>query len=178
MLFLLLLLSSLTAMVMTNGGCIDYPPSSSGSTGQGAQVGNTAPDFKLSSMTGDEIVLSTLKGKKILLNFWASWCGPCQVEAPHIQEAYTHFNENNDEIVVLTVVLAFNDDPENVKKFIEKFHMTVPVLLDMDGKTAQSYGTNFIPVTYFIDTQGVIQSIKFGSFYSLDEINQHLKELD
>ncbi len=148
-------------------------PTSSVKTG--IKIGEHAPDFTLPSMAGSDVSLSSFLGKKVLLNFWASWCGPCQVEAPHIKAVYDQHSK--DELIVLTVDLAFNDDPASVKKFIDKFKLAAPVLLDLEGKVAQTYGTNFIPMTYFIDTQGVIQSVKFGPFYSLEDIEESIDKL-
>ena len=141
----------------------------------GIKVGERAPDFTLPSINGSDVSLSSFRGKKVLLNFWASWCGPCQLEAPHIKSVHEQYEKEG--VVVLTVDLAFNDDPASVKKFIEKFKLSAPVLLDLDGNVAQTYASNFIPMTYFIDTQGVIQAIKFGPFYSLESIEDMLSKL-
>jgi len=141
----------------------------------GIKIGDRAPDFTLSSINGSEVSLNSFRGKKVLLNFWASWCGPCQVEAPHLKAVHEQYEKEG--LVVLTVDLAFNDDLTNVKKFIDKFKLSAPVLFDLDGKVAQTYATNFIPMTYFIDAKGVIQAVKFGPFYSLEDIEDMLSKL-
>jgi peroxiredoxin len=111
-----------------------------------------APDFKLSDLSGKEISLNDYKGKKIFLNFWASWCGPCQKEMPDIQKLYEETKNSN--LIILAVNLG--DDKYTVEKFIENNKYTFPVLINEDTSVADKYNVVSIPTSFFIDENGNI----------------------
>lgn len=120
-------------------------------------IGTKAPDFQLKTLTGETIKLSSLKGKKVMLNFWATWCPPCKAEMPEIEQFYKTASKD-------IVILAVNIDPQNdVKGFIDKNKITFPILLDTSGNVNQSYQIISIPTTYFIDSNGVIQNKMVGA---------------
>jgi peroxiredoxin len=122
----------------------------------GIQEGEKAPDFQLQTLSGKDIKLSDMAGKKVILNFWATWCPPCKAEMPHIQEFYQEQKKNN--VVVLSVnETTAEKDPNNVGTFINDYGLTFPVLLDGSGAVGQTYQAFTIPTSYIIDTKGIIQ---------------------
>ncbi|MGG0719675.1 redoxin domain-containing protein [Robertmurraya massiliosenegalensis] len=139
--------------IQTNGNATAIPVA----TNQGPKIGATAPDFTLSTLDGKDIQLSNLKGKKIMLNFWTTWCPPCKAEMPDMQKFFT---EAGDEIEILAVNI---DTSYDVAGFVEDFNITFPVLLDKDGKVMKEYRILTIPTTYFIDKNGVIQNKIIGA---------------
>lgn len=125
------------------------------STGIG--VGMVAPSFTLKNLAGEEVNLKDYKGKKVMLNFWATWCPPCKEEMPAMEEFYNNESGNVE-------ILAINLDPQNdVKSFVEKNHLTFPVLLDELGTTQQTYQVISIPTTFILDEQGLILKKHIGS---------------
>lgn len=117
----------------------------------GIQAGVKAPDFTLKTLSGDKVSLSDFYGKKVILNFWATWCPPCKDEMPEMEDFY---KENKDEVVIL----AINIDPQyNVQDFIDKMDVHFPVLLDEKDEVNTKYQVLTIPTTYFIDEEGIIQ---------------------
>jgi peroxiredoxin len=164
-------------ILLPSGGCKpDNATAAEDTTANvGIRVGNRAPDFTLTCLDGNTRTLSSSRGKKVMLNFWASWCGPCQVEAPYLKAIYDQYAK--DDLIVLTIDMAFNDSAVNVQKFLNKYGLTAPVLLDLDGMVSETYAANFIPLTYFIDKHGIIRSIKHGPFFSQDEIEKILDQL-
>lgn len=116
------------------------------------KVGDSAPDFELTSLNGEAIRLSQFKGQPVLLTFGASWCPDCRVEAPLIQEAH----EKYPDLVILLV--DSKESRDVVQRFADEFGMTHPVLLDTDGKVMESYQVFAIPTELFIDADGVIQA--------------------
>lgn len=121
----------------------------------GLNAGNTAPNFKLSELGGASVSLSDLKGKKVILNFWATWCPPCQLEMPHMEKIYQEYEK--DGVVVLAVNLTFTEqDPEKVPVFVKDYGLSFPVVLDKKGDVSDLYAVVGYPTTYIIDSQGVI----------------------
>ena len=112
-----------------------------------------APDFTVQDVDGNEVSLSSQFGKPIVLNFWASWCGPCKSEMPDFEEKY---QEYGDTIQFLMVNLTDNSQEtvETASGFIAGQGYTFPVFYDTDYSAAQAYGVYSIPVTYFIDERG------------------------
>ncbi len=112
-----------------------------------------APDFTVYDLEGNAHKLSDFEGKPVILNFWASWCGPCKSEMPDFEEK---FQEYGDTIQFLMVNLTDNgqETVETASQFIEGQGYTFPVFYDTDMDAAQAYGVMSIPVTYFIDAKG------------------------
>lgn len=128
----------------------------------GLKVGQTAPDFTLKTLDGKEAKLSDYRGKKVILNFWATWCPPCKAEIPHMEKYYKK-SAKDDNVEILAVNLKKSDkDEDYIKNFVKSYDMTYPVLLDTDGEQQEQYQIVTIPTTYFIDTKGKIQTTITG----------------
>jgi len=140
---------------------------------QGPQVGDAAPDFQLTSLDGQAVSLSDFAGSPVLLNFWATWCVPCKMETPYLQEVY-------DEWQVMGLVLLAVDIRESsstVEAFMQNEGLTFTVLLDSEGKVGGQYNIRTIPTTFFIDLNGVIQEVRLGAFQGKAEIEASLNQL-
>ncbi|WML47139.1 redoxin domain-containing protein [Neobacillus sp. PS3-34] len=119
-------------------------------------VGTPAPDFELSTLSGEKIKLSELRGEKVILNFWATWCPPCKAEMPHMENYYV---ANKDKgVTILSVNLTSMDKGTDViRSFIHDYKLTFPVVLDDTGMIGTKYQAFTIPTSYIIDTKGIIQ---------------------
>ena len=147
---------------------------SSGTTsGHGPEIGKLAPDFTLNDLDGQEVSLSGLRGKPVLLNFWATWCGPCRIEMPFLQEIYEKWTDK--ELVLLAVNL--HEDPDKVREFVEGAGFSFPVLLTTGNEVPLSYNVRNIPATFFIDADGVIRDIKVGAFFGVEDIESRLVKI-
>jgi peroxiredoxin len=136
----------------------------------GLKVGAKAPDFELKTLAGDTVKLSDLKGKKVMLNFWATWCPPCKAEMPAMEEFHKEAGED-------IVILAVNIDPHlDVKAFVDENKITFPIPLDEEDTVNETYQVLSIPTTYFIDTKGNIGNKYIGAM-NLDAMKQYTKEL-
>ncbi|WP_442598286.1 peroxiredoxin family protein [Neobacillus sp. D3-1R] len=122
----------------------------------GIQEGNKAPDFQLQTLDGKEMKLSDMAGKKVILNFWATWCPPCKAEMPHMQEFYSEQKDNGIEIVAVNLTTA-EKNQDDIGKFIKDYGLTFPVLLDSPGEVGQTYQAFTIPTSYIIDSNGIIR---------------------
>lgn len=132
-----------------------------------------AIDFKLKDLNGKSVSLSDFKGKKVLLNFWATWCPPCRAEMPDIEKLYL---ENKDsDLVILAVNLG--EDTQTVKSFIDKNKYNFNILLDSDQAVAIKYNIVSIPTSFFIDKEGNIVSKKVGAM-SIKEMRDNVNLLN
>ena len=145
----------------------------SSTSSPGTRVGDQAPDFSLSALDGTDVSLSELRGNGVLLNFWASWCGPCRAEMPYLQQIHDEWSYLG--VVVLTVNLE--ESPTTVKKFMTENHLTFPVLLDTQAEVAKAYGVSAIPTTLLIDKDGIIKERKVGSFPNKAAIEDSLGKI-
>ena len=120
-------------------------------------AGYRAPDFTLTTLTGDTVRLSDYRGQPVVVNFWATWCPPCRAEIPHFQAASRRYN---GRIIFLGV-----DDGEpvaTVAPFAAKMGITYPIPLDTESAVSRLYRVNSLPSTFFIDASGVIRHVQFG----------------
>jgi peroxiredoxin len=137
---------------------------------EGLSVGAKAPDFELKTLTGDSVKLSDLKGKKVMLNFWATWCPPCKEEMPAMEKLHKEAGED-------LLILAVNIDPHlDVQGFVNENKLTFQILLDTDDTVNEKYQILSIPTTYFIDSKGIIQHVSLGSM-EYDEMKELTKKL-
>ena len=137
-------------------------------TNSAPYVGSRAPDFTLKTLDDREVALGQYRGKKVILNFWASWCTPCKVELPHIQEIWDKYRDSS-EVTILTVAGSESDENE-IRSYVASKGFTFPVCLDSTESTFNRYDLTSIPKTYFIDKNGVIRKVQLGMFTSPGEI--------
>lgn len=119
------------------------------------QEGSPAPDFELTTLDGDTVKLSDYKGKKVILNFWASWCPPCVAEMPHMQQFYEDNKENDIEIVAVNLT-SLDKGMSEINKFVDENNLSFTIPLDKDGTIGIQYETFSIPTSYIIDSNGII----------------------
>ncbi len=120
-----------------------------------ADKGNEAIDFTLKDPSGKDISLSDYKGKKVFLNFWATWCNPCKKEMPEMEKIHQTYPD--------VVVLAVNiDSHKDIKGFMKNLNLTFPTVLDIDGDINKKYNVVSIPTSFFINEKGVIEKKVVG----------------
>ena len=134
------------------------------------KAGNKAPDFTAELIDGSSISLSDLKGKPVIINFWATWCGPCVREMPAFERLKEDFG---DEIGIIAVNCG--DDADTVKDFVDEYGYTFPVVLDEDYEVTMLYPSNSIPYTVVLDANGKITHVSTGA-YDADTMYGRYKE--
>jgi cytochrome c biogenesis protein CcmG/thiol:disulfide interchange protein DsbE len=149
----------------TNGiyGVVTLPPEKN-TTGRpvSTDTGRAAPDFLLETPDGGQLRLSDLRGKPLLVNFWASWCTPCREEMPEIVRGYAAHASGGLQVVAVDL----QENPDQVRSFAAEFGMTFPIAIDRTGAVAAAWRIGGpikgIPSSYFIDGDGVVQARVFG----------------
>jgi peroxiredoxin len=137
------------------------------------KVGEEAPDFSLKDMSGKAVALSSLRGKPLIINFWATWCTPCRTEMPAMQKAYDKYKEQG------LAVLAVNERESEgeINAFKDQLKLNLLIVQDADGRIADKYGIRGMPSTIFVDSKGVISSISVGGPLTLDYIESQAQIL-
>ena len=139
------------------------------------RAGFPAPDFTLDLFTGETATLADYRGQVVLLNFWASWCGPCRAEMPAIQQLYT---ANRDRgLAVLAVNSTIQDSLVDAQAFAQNLSLSFPILLDLDGAVTRRYLVRGLPSTFFIDRRGVIRAVVFGGPMSAATLQTQIEAL-
>ncbi len=160
--------SSTTAASTSTASTSAATTSSSSSAKEGLEIGNLAYDFSLKNYDGDTIALSSLRGKVVILNFWASWCSPCQLEMPgfqNIQDGITAKGADADTtILTVNMTDGSRETRETAHGFLEAKGYTFPTVFDEDNSTvARLYQIYGIPATYILDKNGVIVQTFLGA---------------
>lgn len=126
----------------------------------GIDVGNSAPDFTLQTLSGKSVSLSDFQGKHVIVNFWATWCPPCRAEMPDMQK----YHEKFEDVNILAVNLVETEQKfENIGQFLDEYEITFDVLLDESTEVANIYKAHALPTSYLIDSQGIIRSKAIGA---------------
>lgn len=131
------------------------------------QIGELAPDFTLYTFDGEVITLSELRGKVVLINFWASWCNPCEDEAPWLQTAWEYYEPSGE---VMFLGIDWTDTDSEAAAYLEKFQITYPNGPDLRTAISQDYRTNGVPETYIVDREGVLREVLIGPYPSIEAI--------
>ena len=124
------------------------------------QQGFLAPDFELSTPTGETVKLSDLRGQAVLVNLWATWCPPCRAEMQAIQTVYNEYKDQG--FTVLAVNMTYQDNRLDIMPFVEEQALTFPILLDETSEMASAYQLKSLPSSYFIDREGIINEVVIG----------------
>ena len=164
------LLTAILVTILTTGLLI------TGCTGGSepiATVGEAAPNFELQNLDGQSISLSSLKGKPVLVNFWATWCGPCVSEMPYLQEIHEDWSDSG----LMVLAINWGESASEVEQFLQAHNLSLPVLLDTKNVVAPKYGIRYIPTTFFIDKDGIVRNKVIGAFPSKAAIESRLNEI-
>ena len=134
-----------------------------GEVKEGIFPGNKAYDFTLLDREGKEISLSSLRGKVVFLNFWASWCGPCKAEMPDMQKVHEEYKDKDVVILAVNITALEKNGIEDVNKFLKANKFTFPVLYDKEGAVSVQYRVSRIPTTYILNKDGIIANFVTGA---------------
>jgi cytochrome c-type biogenesis protein len=142
-----------------------------GSIETGLEVGMRAPDFTVTTLAGEEVSLSDLRGQAVLINFWGTWCGPCIREMPELQDAYEDYQDEG----FLVLGLAVRDSRESVLEFKDEYGIEFPLALDTGSEVTDLYLVNSQPSTFIVDENGVIVFRFMGAIVrsQIDEVLQN-----
>jgi peroxiredoxin len=141
----------------------------------GVVEGSAAPDFTVRDLAGQEVKLAALKGKVVLVNFWATWCPPCREEIPSMMKLNQSMSGKQFQMLAISID---EGGKAAVESFFKKSGMTLPAFLDTDGAVSRSYGITGVPETFIVDKAGIIQKkIVGGMDWSSPDVNAYLEEL-
>jgi len=151
---------SMVCAVMVFAGCSKEKGAPTGKPATKVQEGSLAPDFTLRDLNGGEIRLSSLRGKVVLLNFWATWCPPCREEVPSMVKLNRAMA--GKPFQMLAVSIDEGGKPA-IEAFFKESKSNLPTFLDTDGSAGKLYGLTGVPETFVIDTKGVIMKKVIGA---------------
>lgn len=134
-------------------------------------IGATVPDFTLTTFDGETVDIRDLRGQVVVVNFWASWCKPCEQEAAELEQAYQVYKDQG----VAFLGVDYVDTDREAMAYLEKFGITYPNGPDLGTRISQAFRIRGVPETYLIGPDGRLVAIKIGPYQSLDEIMRHIE---
>ena len=170
-----------TGRQQENESILEQVPSSKGvnredvplpERGAPLNVGDTAHNFSLPDLDGQQVTLAEFQGKPVVINFWATWCPPCRLEMPEFQRAFEAYQE--DDLVILAVNAA--EQPEVVRSFFyDQMGYTFTPLLDEEGQVGEAYGAIGLPSTFFVNAAGEVTAVHRGAL-TQTQLQNYLKD--
>ena len=142
-----------------------------GMSGNPQPLTGKAPDITLKNLSGEIVSLEEYRGKPVLLHFWATWCKPCVKELPEIEAAYRDFHDQGFTVLAVDV----GEEHDKVQTFVRRLGLTIPVLLDHSSQAARDYNIIGLPVSFFIDKDGMISEQLSGGTLTRESLAQRLK---
>ena len=136
----------------------------------GWRIGDEAPDFLLTTTDNHDIKLSDYRGRPVMVNFWATWCGPCRLEAVALKAVSPKLSR----LGVVLLAVSVKDSMENAQSYARDNDLDWVIPVDPTGTVAGYYNVRGIPTTYFIDEKGIVTSIKIGPFLNEEEVLERL----
>jgi cytochrome c biogenesis protein CcmG, thiol:disulfide interchange protein DsbE len=124
------------------------------------RAGFLAPDFHVETLDGDVLTLSDLRGRPVVLNFWATWCPPCRAEMPAFERVFRELGGEGVEIVAVNA--TSQDSRAAAAEFVEDYGLTFPIGLDVSGELQREYLVRALPTTFFVDREGIIREVVIG----------------
>jgi len=158
-----LVISAVLPLIVVAGWAAVLMARSSAAAG-GAHIGQAAPEFALADLDGNPLRLSDLRGRPVIVNFWASWCGPCVEEFPMLRAAAQRHAAQN----VAVVGIVFRDNSEAARRFMDRMAAGWPAAMDPGEQVAQAFGIYGPPETFFIDANGVVRGRQIGQLTPSD----------
>ncbi len=158
---------SVALSVLASSGC--------GDADRGVEVGDRVPEYNAPSLSGGAVAFADYRGQVVLVNVWATWCGPCRVEMPPIQESYERFKDRGFTVLAVSI----DTGPgyrEKVAEFVRAFGLEFPVLLDPENRISRVLQTVGVPETFVLDRQGRIVKRLIGASDWDSPANQALIE--
>ncbi len=132
--------------------------SASGAANAAAAPASDAPDFTLSSLNGPNLRLQEQRGRVVMINFWATWCGPCRVEMPHLAKLYDKYRSAGFTVLAVNI----DEDPHKAANLAKQLGMKFPVLLDSEKKVSRLYDLSTMPSTILVDRDGRVRYVHRG----------------
>ncbi len=142
-----------------------------GSVASSGLAGKAAPDFVLKSATGENLRLSEYRGDVVMINFWATWCGPCRQEMPLLDELYSRYQRVGFSLLGVNI----DDDSQKAMAMVKELDVSFPVLFDAQKKVSKLYEVEAMPVTILVDREGTVRHVHHG--YKPGYEQQYLNEI-
>lgn len=168
----LLAISAALLMLISSGGGSSTSPTPLPVTQAVSRLaGRAAPNFELTALEGGTVRLSSMRGRVVFLNFWATWCEPCKREMP----AFQRFMQAQTDAVILAVNIG--DKPEDIQKFLDDNNVSgIPVLLDTEYQVQTAYSASLFPTTFVIDPSGIVRDMHLGEM-TLADLNGYVDQI-